>query len=523
MDTQKLDARGYSALKRLMKNPESLAALGNKMRARTHSASLTGSYIGQLPVLDAEDLASVYERARLAQVTWALRPLDERVRIIRKFEKLVWKNEEALLDLEQWENGKARGHAFEEVADVAMNASYYARTASKHLKDRKVKGAVPFVTKAFVHRTPRGVVSVITPWNYPLTLAASDALPALIAGNAVVIKPDSATPYIGLAVKSLLIQAGLPDDVFQVVLGSGSVLGSKMIELGDFLMFTGSTATGAKVAAQAGEALIDVSAELGGKNPMYIRADAPVDRAARAAVKACFANAGQLCISIERMYVHADVWDEFVEAFLGLVKGMKVTADMDWSADMGPLLSEDQLSKVETHVSDAVAKGATVLAGGTRLPDVSPRAYAPTVLTDVTPEMTLFAEETFGPVVSLYKVESDDEAILAANSTKYGLNSAIWTGDLSEGEALARQIQAGTVNVNDGYTAAWAATDGVAGGVKQSGLGGRHGAEGILKYTDAHLVAVQRVMAMQAPEGMGEKRWAKTMGRFLKFRGKLPF
>ncbi len=518
-----LDQRGRRALEHLAPNPEELCSGATASEhERTHIAALTGTQIGTLSMASAATIPEVFEHARAIQSCWARTSIPERRDLMLAFHDLVLTERHHLLDLIQWETGKSRGSAFEEVSDVAINARYYARSAERALKDRKVAGAVPLLTKTIVRYQPKGVVAAISPWNYPFTLTASDSLAAMMAGNAVVIKPDSQTPYIALAVKSLFERAGFPTDLFQVVLGSGSELGDPMIESADYVMFTGSTATGRSIAERAGKNLIGFSAELGGKNPMIIRADALAAKAAAGAVKASFSNSGQLCISIERIYVHTKIWDEFVPAFVRQVEKLKVAASMNWDDDMGPLINESQFQKVSEHVQDAVDKGATVLTGGKPLPHVGPNAYAPTVLTGVTPEMDVFAEETFGPVVSLYEVDSDDDAVRLANDTSYGLNSAIWTGNFAAAEELAQRVKTGMVNINDGYAAAWASIGAPSGGVKASGMSHRHGPEGIIKYTDIHVTASQRLMPVAAPPVLGEKGWARLLTGFLKTQRRLP-
>lgn len=518
--TGSLNRRGRAALTRLVPDPAGLCARGAvtglEPKWLPKYAALTGTKIGELPSVTSEDIPSVFAVARAAQRSWSQTRIPERRQRIMHFFELVTHLHDQLLDLIQWENGKNRGSAYEEVYDVAANAKYYARIAGRTLRDERVPGAVPLLTKTVVHHKPRGVVGIISPWNYPLTLAISDALPALIAGNAVVLKPDSQTPYTALAMKSLLERAGFPPDLLQVVIGSGRELGTPIIDNADYVMFTGSSATGASIAEQCGARLIEFSAELGGKNPLIVRADAPVTRAARGARKACFASSGQLCVSIERIYVHTDIWDRFVPAFVERVKAMRVGASMKWSDKMGPLISQEQFDKVRNHVEDAVAKGARVLCGGKPLPEVSELAWAPTVLTDVTPEMDLYAQETFGPVVSLYRVDSDEEALRLANHTSYGLNAAVWTGNLREGARLAERIHAGGVNVNDGYAATWGSIGAPSGGVKRSGISHRHGVGGLLKYTEPQTVALQHLMHLEAPKLLGEYRWADALHTWLK-------
>jgi succinate-semialdehyde dehydrogenase/glutarate-semialdehyde dehydrogenase len=367
-----------------------------------------------------------------------------------------------------------------------------------------------------------GVVGIISPWNYPLSLGVTDAIAALLAGNAVVLKPDHQTSFTALWAGELLEEAGLPAGLFQVVTGEGTVLGTPLIESCDFLTFTGSTATGRKVARQAAERLIGCTLELGGKNPMLVLADADVEAAVDGAVRGSFANAGQLCISFERIYVHTSLYPLFLERLVQETQALRLGAGLDYEADMGPLISAAQLEKVTEHVADAVAKGATVLTGGRARPDLGPYFYEPTILTGVTPEMKLFAEETFGPVVALYRFESVHDAVERANDTPYGLNASVWTRDTELGHRVATRLRVGTVNINEAYAAAWASVDAPMGGFKDSGLGRRHGAEGILKYTEPQTVAIQRGLPLAAPAGVADPVFSRAMSLTLKVLKRVP-
>ena len=478
--------------------------------------AFTGKELATVPVGHAQDAEDAIARARLAQKQWAARPVTERAAIFHRYRDLVLANRDALMDMAQAETGKSRAAAQEEVLDISMTARHYARVAPKLLRPRRISGMLPGLTKTVVRYQPKGVVGVISPWNYPMTLAVSDAVAALLAGNAVVLKPDSQTPYCALACVDLLYQAGLPRDLFAVVPGPGSVVGTALVENTEYLMFTGSSATGQLLAEQAGRRLIGFSAELGGKNPMIVTAGANLREVTDAAVRACYSNSGQLCISIERIYVEESIAPEFTRMFGERVRNMKLGAGYDFGIEMGSLVSEDQVKAVSSHVDDAVVKGATVVAGGKARPDLGPLFYEPTVLTGVPEDAECYRDETFGPLVSIYPVADVDEAVERANDTEYGLNASVWAGTKAEGEAIAARIHAGTVNVDEGYAPAWGSTGAPMGGMGVSGVGRRHGEDGLLKYTEPQTIATTRVLNLGGPRGLSPKVWAKIMPPFVK-------
>jgi succinate-semialdehyde dehydrogenase/glutarate-semialdehyde dehydrogenase len=505
-----------------------LAQLARRVTAAAERDSIeienpaTGRLLATVPSCTEDDVAQAVERARVAQARWRSTGWRERQDILLRFHGLVLDRQQELLDLLQLESGKARRHAFEEIIDVAVVSRYYARTAQRHLRTRRRWGAFPTLTWAWEHHHPVGVVGVITPWNYPLTLSISDALPAIAAGNAAVIKADSQTPFSALAALELLEEAGLPRDVVQVVVGPGSELGPPLIDRIDYLMFTGSTEVGRKVASQAAERLIPSSMELGGKNAMLVLKDANLGRALEGAERAMFSNAGQLCISVERLLVHEDIADEFVGRLAERVRKMNIGAGLSYEYEMGSLISKKQLQTVRDHIDDAVEKGATVLAGGRARPDIGPYFHEPTLLGDVRDGMTLFADETFGPVVAVSSFSSEDEAVERANESRFGLNFSVWTRDVRRGRSLATRLEAGTVNVNEGYIAAWGSVDAPMGGMKDSGVGRRHGAAGIQKYTESQTVAVQRLLPI-APHGLvGPKIFTRGITAGLRLLRAIP-
>ncbi|MFL6059778.1 MAG: succinic semialdehyde dehydrogenase [Marmoricola sp.] len=453
----------------------------------------TGALLPPVPQSSAADVALAASRARIAQVAWAARPLSERAQVAVRFGELLLAERDKLTDLVQWETGKSRVHAGIEALGVPMVAAHYGAASARYLAPTTVRSGVPGVVQTRVTRQPKGLVGVIAPWNYPLFLAVGDVIPALVAGNAVISKADSQAPMTLLAARELAVRAGVPEDVWQVVAGPGSKLGQALVDEVDHLAFTGSTATGRRLAAAAGERLISTSLELGGKNPMIVRADANLGAAVTGAVQACFASAGQMCIGIERIYVHETLYPAFVEKLAAATRAIRMGASYEHDVELGSLTSAEQLAATSEHVDDAVAHGAVVVAGGRARPDLGPFFYEPTVLTGVRPGMRLYAEETFGPVVAVYPVVDDEDAITRANDSEYGLSASVWGKDLVAAQAVAVRIQAGAVNINDGYLAAISSLAAPMGGAKASGVGRRHASEGILRFTEAHTTTSQRL------------------------------
>ncbi len=482
----------------LVLEPDDLRTLASRVVAspgagtRTHHAPWTGAPLASLPQSTPEDVATAARRARAAQRRWAAVPPRERARLLLRAGDLLLSRQSDVLDLVQLENGKARAQAFEEVADVAGLARHLALRAPRYLAAERRPGLVPGLTSVRVQHDPVGVVGVVAPWNYPLTLTLGDVLPALAAGDAVLLRPDPQTPLTALWAVELLEDAGMPPGLVQVVLGDGPVVGAAVVEHVDHLVFTGSTATGRVVAARAGELLVPSTLELGGKNALYVADDVDVEVAAEGAVRACFGGTGQLCVSAERVYVHEGVADAFVAAFVRRTRALRVGTGLDYRSDVGSLTSAEQLARVVEHVEDALSGGARVLAGGVHRTDLGPYVYEPTVLEGVGEVARAFREETFGPVVAVSRVASDDEAVAAVNDSDLGLHASVWSGSARRGAALAARVRAGSVDVNEGYLASWGSAAAPQGGRGASGWGARHGREGLLALTATRTVAVQR-------------------------------
>jgi len=496
--------------------PDDVARLTGRVLSTTGQTKqsvspINGQPLANIPQSSVEDVATAYDLARKAQAQWARTSLAHRSTVLLRLHDLILERQTEILDVVVLESGKSRLDAYLEMLHVALTARYYARTLTGHLDNERRAGAFPVLTRIDVNRIPKGVVGIISPWNYPFTMALCDGIPALAAGNAVVAKPDAQTMLSALVGVDLLDEAGFPRDLWQVVAGPGRVVGTALMEYADYVCFTGSTATGKIVAGKCAERLIGCSLELGGKNPFIVLRDADLDKAAAGAVRATFSNAGQLCVSTERLFVADQVYDRFVEKFVAKTKAMKLGVGLGWGNDMGSLISQDQLDTVSAHVADAVAKGATVLAGGKPRPDIAPYFFEPTILEGVTPDMTCFGNETFGPVISVYRFHDEADAVARANAGEYGLNGAIYSRDTKRARELAAQVKCGTVNVNEAYAATFASVDSPMGGMRQSGMGRRQGAEGIHRYTETQTVGTQRVMPIGPSFGLNDEKWAKMM------------
>ncbi|HVL95547.1 MAG TPA: succinic semialdehyde dehydrogenase [Solirubrobacteraceae bacterium] len=453
----------------------------------------TGEVVRTVPVTAPEDVAGLVARARAAQPAWEALGFEGRGRVLRRAQKWLVDNADRVIDTIVSETGKTHEDArVNEVTYVAHAFGFWAKKAPEYLADEKVHSANPFILgrKLVVRYRPVGVVGIIGPWNYPLTNSFGDAVPALAAGNAVVLKPSEITPLTSMLMAECMEACGLPKDVYQVAPGYGET-GAALIDHADMIMFTGSTRTGKKIMQRAAETLTPVSLELGGKDPMIVLADADLERAANAAVHYSMANAGQTCIAVERVYVEEPIYDTFVQKVADKVRGLRQgEPGGPGTTDVGAVTFPPQLDIINQHVEDAKAKGAKVLVGGHAKTDRG-MYYEPTVLVDVDHTMDCMREETFGPTLPIMKVRDSDEALRLANDSQYGLAASIWTRDAAKGERLAREVEAGVVCVNDAFVN-YLATELPMGGWKSSGLGYRHGAGGIRKFCRQQSLLVTR-------------------------------
>src|SRR5690349_3798375 len=454
----------------------------------------TGATIREVPLTAPQDVQALVEKARAAQPAWEALGYEGRGRILKRAQKWLLEHAEEVADTIVAETGKAREDALlVEVAYGANALGFWPRKAPKWLADERVRTGNPFVLgrRMVVRYRPVGVVGVIGPWNYPLVNSVGDAIPALAAGNAVVVKPSEVTPLTSLLFERGLHECGLPDGVFQVAVGTGET-GAVLIDHVDMVMFTGSTRTGRKVMERAAQTLTPVSLELGGKDPLIVLADADLERAANAAVYYSMQNGGQTCISLERAYVEAPVYDEFVKRVTAKTAKLRQgPPDGAGSVDIGAVTFPPQLDIVANHVQQARDAGARITTGGHKREGLG-RFYEPTILADADHSMTAMREETFGPTLPIMKVADAEEAIRLANDSPYGLGAAVFTKDLAKGQDVARRIEAGAVCINDAALN-YPALELPMGGWKESGLGVRHGPAGLRKYTRQQAIMVTRL------------------------------
>lgn len=459
---------------------------------------LTGSTLHQLTAHSEGDVVEKFQIARAAQKEWAKLAVASRCKIAFRLHDLLLAKQNQLMDQLQAETGKSRSHAFEEVAGALGAIRYYAKISPKALRREKAKAGVPGLIKTYVDRVPVGVVGVITPWNYPLALTMMDVIPALLAGNAVVQKADNQTALTTILARDLVVEAGFPKQLWQVVHGDPTEVGNAVVDNADYVAFTGSTKTGKLVAERAAKRLIGYSLELGGKNPMIILPGTKISEAARQTIAGAFGNAGQLCVSIERVYVPKYMEQEFKQELKRQVEALELGTSNKFEHDLGSLSSAAQLRRVADSVNQAIQEGAELITGGTPRPDVGPNFYAPTVLGNLPKTARVLKEEVFGPVVAVVPYQSLEEAVELSNDTEYGLNASV-IGDKREALRVAGQLLAGSVNINEGYRASMASLDAPMGGMKQSGMGRRSGVGGLTRYTEIRTIGIAAKGPLQLP------------------------
>jgi acyl-CoA reductase-like NAD-dependent aldehyde dehydrogenase len=461
----------------------------------------TGEVIGTVPIVTAEQLTAMATRAREVQPAWEALGFDGRAHVLRRAQQWMLDNAELVIETVVSETGKTYEDA--QLADLGYTMTalgFWAKQAPKYLADERVpswNNPLAIGKKLVIRYAPMGLIGVIGPWNFPIANSFGDCIPALAAGNSVILKPSEVTPLSSLLMEEMLRESGLPDCVFQVATGDGST-GAALIGVVNCIMFTGSTRTGKAVMKAAADALIPCYLELGGKDPMVVCADANIDRAANAAAFYSMNNAGQVCISVERVYVEEPVYDQFVRKVEETVRQLRQgVPEGEGTVDVGAVIFPPQVEIVDEHVRDAVAKGAKVLTGG-HIRQGSGRFYEPTVLVDVDHSMKVMAEETFGPTLPIMKVQDVEEGIRLANDSPYGLQASVWTSNVRRGEELARRIDAGVVCVNDAQIN-YTALNLPMGGWKASGLGTRHGANGVRKFTKVQSLLVTRRALKREP------------------------
>lgn len=464
----------------------------------THLESVdpaTGEVIGRFESTPPTELPRIVERGRRVQEEWAVQPLRARCALLRRLLDVLYARRDEIAEVITRECGKPRFEALSADLMVSLDtSSYYAWHTPRLLRPEVVPHHNPAV-KAKSGRLvyePCGVLGIISPWNYPLAIPMGVIIPAVAAGNAVVLKPSEFTPWCGALVRELVEQAGFPADLVQVVQGEGDV-GAALIEAKpDKVVFTGSVATGQRVAEACARHLIPCVLELGGKDAMIVLADADLEVASSAAVWGSFTNCGQACVSVERIYVDRTVAERFTELCVAKTAKLKLGPGLDPDAEVGPMIRASQVERVESHLRDAVARGARILTGGQRRPDLGPCFFEPTVVVDVDHSMRLMHEETFGPVLAIRAVSNGEEAVRLANDSPFGLSGSVWTRDRKRGRKIASQLKVGAVMIND-VMSYFGICEAPHGGRGASGWGRAHSRLGLMELVQVKYVDEDRL------------------------------
>ena len=482
---------------------------------------ISGDKLHDIESHSASDVALRFHEARSAQPSWAATSPKSRAKIAALIAAALASKQDEMMDILQQETGKSRAHAFEEVTGALGAIGYYAKVTPSAMRRKKIRAGVPFMLSAYVEPAPVGVVGVITPWNYPLALTMMDVIPALMAGNAVVQKADNQTAKTVQLARDISVTAGIPEAMWTVVHGEPAEVGNAVTDNADYVAFTGSTPTGKIVAQRAASRLIGYSLELGGKNPMIVLPGADLRKAAESVIGAAFGNSGQLCVSIERLYVPNHALKEFEGILKSKVESLTLGVSNQFDFDLGALSSKAQLTRVSEFVSRAIDEGARLVTGGKVLTDIGANFYAPTVLTDIPHGAEILHKEVFGPVVALVGYDSLYEAVELANATEFGLNASV-IGDRKDAIKVASRLLSGSVNVNEGYRASMASMAAPMGGMKQSGMGRRSGIDGLLRFTEPRTIGVANSFPLSLPTRARQyKVMAPIMTKMIRLMGKL--
>lgn len=471
-------------------------ANNHKNSGKNHSKSnpATLDRVGYFKVVSPEEISNIVRHARAAQEKWMSYSVKKRIKILKRANKYITKNLEEIAHIISQETGKPKIESINADIFSGISAAVYGLDEIKRIfKRRKINfGKLNILLKlmgrsSYIAPRPIGVIGIISPWNYPFGIPYSQTILAVTAGNAVILKPSSETPFTGLKIQEIFDKSGFPEGIVQAVPGSGSTTGNALIESNvDRIIFTGSVSVGKMVMEKAAQRLTPVTLELGGKDPFIICEDADLERATKAAVWGAFLNSGQTCVGTKRIYVQEDIYDDFLELFKDKVESL--TQGYGWEdpdVDVGPLINEKSLHEMEEHVSRAIAQGGKILTGGKRNDDLRGYYFEPTVVTHANQDMDVVQEEIFGPIVVVLPYKTDEDAIRMANDSKFALSGAVWTTDIERGQQIAEQITSGTVDVNNvGYTYGLAATPW--GGSGYSGFGRTHGELGFHELMEPH-------------------------------------